>query len=367
MPGLADTLAMLARTRRPMTPGADFGAAGRGETRLAEVTGFGANPGGLRMFGYVPPGLRRGSALVVVLHGCGQTAAGYDQGAGWSALAERFGFALVLPEQVRANNAGTCFNWFQPEDATRGHGEAASVRAMVAQMVGAHGIDPRRVFITGLSAGGAFANVMLAAYPALFAGGAIVAGLPYGAARDLQSALGAMHAGVKRSDGEWGELVRAASGHAGPWPRISVWHGLADTVVAPVNATDSVRQWLDVHGLAAAKPDRGMVGPAEHLRWRDGRGRVTVESYTLPAMGHGVPISAADADAAQRCGMAAPFILESGISSSYVIAADWGLVPQAAAMPVAEAPAAPGMRPATGVHAIAGVIQKALRAAGLGG
>jgi poly(3-hydroxybutyrate) depolymerase len=93
---------------------------------LLETTGFGSNPGALKMYSFVPEELSRGAALVVVLHGCGQTAAGYDLGAGWSTLARHYGFALLLPEQQGANNANTCFNWFNPHDIARGRGEACS-------------------------------------------------------------------------------------------------------------------------------------------------------------------------------------------------------------------------------------------------
>src|SRR4029077_5980738 len=82
---------------------------------LVETRKFGTNPGNLRMFYYVPPDPRPPAALVVVLHGCGQTAARYDVGTGWSTLAKHYGFALLMPEQQSANNAHTCFNWFNPE------------------------------------------------------------------------------------------------------------------------------------------------------------------------------------------------------------------------------------------------------------
>ena len=91
---------------------------------LVETEGFGTNPGDLRMFSYVPESLQPAPALVVVLHGCGQTADGYDFGAGWSTLAKHYGFALLMPEQQPANNANGCFNWFNPEDSKRGRGEA---------------------------------------------------------------------------------------------------------------------------------------------------------------------------------------------------------------------------------------------------
>ena len=159
------------------------------------------------MFTYVPSGLADDAALVVVLHGCGQTAAGYDYGAGWSTLADRYGFALLLPEQQRTNNAQRCFNWFSPADTERDSGEPASIKAMVDRMVRDHGIDPRRVFITGLSAGGAMTSAMLACYPEVFAAGAIIAGLPYGAAENVQQALQSMSQSPSRPAQEWGDLV----------------------------------------------------------------------------------------------------------------------------------------------------------------
>ena len=133
---------------------------------------------------YLPENLPEGAPLVVVLHGCTQSAAGYDRGSGWSQLADQAGFALLFAEQQRANNPNLCFNWFLPTDTKRNFGEALSIRQMIETLVLAHGLDRKRIFVTGLSAGGAMASVMLATYPEVFAGGAIIAGLPYGSAND---------------------------------------------------------------------------------------------------------------------------------------------------------------------------------------
>src|SRR3569833_3759563 len=113
---------------------------------LAEFA-FEPNPGNLRAFRYLPEGLKPGAPLVVILHGCGQTAQGYDLGAGWSDLAAELGFALLAAEQKVVNNPNTCFDWFLPEGSQRGEGEVASIAAMIGAMVEQHGLDKSRVFI----------------------------------------------------------------------------------------------------------------------------------------------------------------------------------------------------------------------------
>src|SRR6188508_3373251 len=167
-------------------------SADHGSARLREILGFGSNPGNLRMFDYRPSNLADSPALVVVLHVCTQSAAGYDLGAGWSTLADRYGFALLLPEQQRSNNPNGCFNWFLPEHNRRGEGEALSIRQMIERVIIEYGIDRSRVFITGLSAGGAMTSTMLACYPEVFAAGAIIAGLPFGAAANVMEAFEGM-------------------------------------------------------------------------------------------------------------------------------------------------------------------------------
>lgn len=354
------TLARKQRNRRPWEKFLETAAAARAlrekaeaeeGQRLTEVTGFGSNPGNLKMLTYVPEDLPAGAPLVVVLHGCTQTAASYDYGTGWSTLADRFGFAVLLPEQKRANNPLRCFNWFKPADTLRGEGEAQSISEMVERMIAMHGLDRRRVFITGVSAGGAMSSVMLATYPELFAGGAIIAGVPYRSATGLQEAFDTIFQGRTRPAREWGELVRSASDHKGPWPRIAVWHGAADSTVKPVNADEIIKQWTDVHDLAPHHSHEHVVDG--HLRrvWHGPKGEEIIESYTVTGMGHGVPVDPGDQD--HQCGRAGPFIIDVGISSTYHIARSWGLTetkrvkPAAAERPSQAEPAPrPTPRPA---------------------
>jgi feruloyl esterase len=296
---------------------------GRGpaSTHLIEVCEFGSNPGALRMFKYVPA--RRSSALVVVLHGSFQTAASYDLGAGWSTLADRYGFVVLLPQQQICNNPNNGFNWFLPGDTERGKGEARSIRDMIETAIVEHGIDRRRVFITGLSAGGAMACVMLATYPELFAAGAVIAGLPFGTATTLNEALESMVHVRARSAREWGDLVRAASQHRGPWPRLSVWHGGADAVVRLENADQIVKQWIDVHGLDHEATVEEMVDGYPRRGWRNRTGAGVIELYVIPGMAHGAPL--ATGHGKKHCGVPGAFLLDVGISSSYHIARFWGL------------------------------------------
>ncbi len=296
---------------------------------LIETAGFGSNPGDLRMFSFVPGDQRARQTLplVVVLHGCGQNAAGYDMGAGWSTLAESFGFALLMPEQKHSNNANGCFNWFVPEDTTRGSGEAASIRQMIARMARDHNIDETRIFVTGLSAGGAMTSAMLATYPDVFAGGAVIAGLPYGVATNLQQALNGMFQSRPHPASELGDLVRNASPHKGPWPKLSIWHGSADRTVNPANADELIKQWLDVHHLPAAPSSRSSVDGYPHQVWRNADGETVVESYTITNMAHGTPLGLAEN--AEHYGAEGAFLIEAGISSSYHIAKFFGLTANA--------------------------------------
>ena len=331
----------------PMNPSAPA-------AQLAEVT-FAPNPGNLRMFAYLPPGVGAGAPLVVILHGCGQTAAGYDLGAGWSRLADQFGFALLAPEQKAVNNPNTCFDWFNPDDITRGEGEAASIARMIQTMVETHRLDAARIFITGLSAGGAMAAVMLATYPEMFAGGAIIGGLPFGSAQNVRDALESMRGAPLRTPAQWGDTVRAASDYKGPWPKISIWHGALDAVVNINNAQASVAQWADLHGLSLMGAAQEMVNGAVRLNWGD-----RLEVYTLPALGHGTPIDSRD------LGQPGPFILEAGISSTRHIAEFWGLAappdePQA--LPKIEAALLHRSEPMR--QDAENLIMRALRAAGL--
>ncbi len=312
-----EDLVALARKKAPRA-----GVAPGRAIRLRELTGFGANPGNLRMFAYAPRHLPPEAPLVIALHGCTQTAEEYDQGTGWSSLADSLGFAVVYPQQQPANNPKNCFSWFLPGHIARGHGEALSIREMIEHAIATFGADRGKIFVTGLSAGGAMASVMLATYPEVFAGGAIIAGLPYGCARNVQQAFEAMFTERRQAARALGDTVRAASNHRGPWPKISVWHGTSDQLVKPSNGEDIIRQWSDVHGLSDTPSSKELIGGHTHRIWSDANGEPLIEALTIRGMAHGVPLATAGEES---CGAAGAFFLDVGISSTHHIARFWRL------------------------------------------
>ena len=292
------------------------------------VDGFGTNPGNLAMYVYLPDDRPTAPALVVALHGCTQSADDYLTHSGWRELADRDGFVLVLPEQKIANNLNRCFDWFEENDIRRGSGEALSVIQMVDAARSAYGLDPARVFVTGLSAGGAMTAVLLATYPDVFAAGAVLAAVPFGCATSLTAAFDCMDHGSDRTPSQWAQQVRAAfPGYSGPYPRVAVWHGTADGTVSPVNAAESRDQWAGVHGLSPL-PTSTKVLPGSDPRgtvqevYADASGRPLVEVYWVEGMGHGAPVD--PGSGVTECGATGAYFLDT-ICSSYYTARFWGL------------------------------------------
>jgi poly(hydroxyalkanoate) depolymerase family esterase len=277
-------------------------------------------PGRLRMLTHLPPTpVLTGRPLVVVLHGCGQQARAFATATGWCDFADRAGIPLVLPEQAEENNQGRCFRWFQPAQIARDKGEAAAIAAMVRKAATTHRSDRNRIYVVGLSAGGAMAAALLAGYPDLFAAGAVVGGLPVGAASSSVQALMRMaQAGPARSPEEWAAAARAlaAPGYRGPWPRLSIWAGEADTVVVPDNAALLATQWRALHGLAERPVSELRQGGARCRRW--GGPPPAVELWTIPGLTHGYPVG-------EGVGHPAPYVPRCALAATPRIASFWGI------------------------------------------
>lgn len=261
---------------------------------MAEVTGFGSNPGELKYFQYVPEGRLRNVPLVVVLHGCLQDAQEMARLAGWSSLAEQEKFIVLYPQQQVVNNLNRCFNWFQESDNAKGAGEALSVKQMIDHAIAQHDVDKRRIFVTGVSAGGAMAVAMAAAYPELFESAVALAGVPYGAATDIASGMQAMGGNVRLSPEAWGDKARSQNpGYSGLYPRMAVMHGTDDNIVKITNAGEIVNQWSNLWGIDAitGATEMNFAGNPRVMRvlWSKNGARA-IARYDIGGMGHAIPV-----------------------------------------------------------------------------
>lgn len=280
---------------------------------LKEVKNFGENQGGLKMFVYTPKNVRKNAPLMVLLHGCAQTAQNYYEQTGFGHIAEQTGAMLLVPEQNRSNNIQSCFNWFQPGDITRGKGEAASIVEMVKYLQKENKVSKKRVFVTGLSAGGAMSAVMMAAYPDVFAGGGLVAGIPYGCARSMIDGFTCMRS-VNKSAEQWKKLVTSAYRHRGSYPRVIIFQGTSDPFVSPNNANELLEQWGSLHKVGEGnqlEDNRKMIRTA----YKNEKGRIQVETVLLKSMGHGHPI-----DSSVGCGNAGAWIIDHGVCAADLMA-----------------------------------------------
>jgi poly(hydroxyalkanoate) depolymerase family esterase len=225
-----------------------------------------------------PAGTRR--PLVVMLHGCTQTPEDFAVGTHMNELAARHGFLVLYPAQTRDANLTRCWNWYKREDQGREQGEAALIAALTRDVIARHDVDPRRVYVAGVSAGAAMAAILGANHPELFAAVGIHSGVPAGAAHDLPSGMAAMRGKASASKG----------GTTTPGPAVPtiVFHGDQDKVVHPSNGervADAARRGATAGGSV----EEGRV-PGGHAYtrtvYRDANGRVVVESWVVHGSGH---------------------------------------------------------------------------------
>lgn len=283
---------------------------------LTAVTGFGTNPGALSLFIHEPANLGAGAPLVVALHGCTQGASAYEA-AGWNALANQHRFLVAYP-QTTAN--GGCFDWFSAAQQSRTGAQVTSILQMVQHLVTTKGIDSTRVYVTGLSAGGAMTNVLLAVAPDVFSRGAVMAGLPFGCATTQAQGFSCMSSPPNQTPTQWGTLVRNVAGSR-PAPRVSLWHGTSDGTVSHANLQEQVDQWTDVNGIDVTADATSTMGVATRREFRNASGVTLVESWSVQGMNHGTPV-----DPSRGCGTAGAFMLDVGVCSSRYAAEFFGLV-----------------------------------------
>jgi poly(hydroxyalkanoate) depolymerase family esterase len=234
---------------------------------------------------YIPRHRRTGRrALLVMLHGGTQDADDFAAGTRMNALAEEHGFIVAYPIQSKAANASLCWNWFTPENQMRGRGEPAIIAGITSEVVANYDVDPARVFVAGLSAGGAMAAVMGATYPDLYAAVGVHSGLPYRSAADLPSAFAAMrgHAGQQ---GRQSRKPRGTGEDSG-FIRTIVFHGDADHIVHPSNAASMVEVERTSESVARAEVRHNAIRAHTRTVTRDKTGEVIVEHWLVHGSGH---------------------------------------------------------------------------------
>src|SRR5687767_9191152 len=204
----------------------------------------------------------RKAPLVVWIHGCRQDAEEFAAGTRIARFADERGFVVLLPRQSRLANSERCWNWFDRR-TVGGAGEAAIVVAQIGEVIGKFSLDPRRVYVAGLSSGGTLAATLALRAPQLFAAAAVHSAVPCGSAFDAADAARVMSEGPKRGTDEIAIEARAKSGHKARVPALVI-HGAADSTVAPVNAAFLVRQFLLLNGIEQLPS--GPALPPAHIR-----------------------------------------------------------------------------------------------------
>lgn len=255
------------------------------------VATLGGADDGRRYTLFVPAGYDAGrpAPLVVALHGCTQDAADLARGTRLNEHAAREGWLVVYPEQPEGQNAKKCWNWYDPAHQRRDAGEPGEIAAVAREVMASHAVDPDRVYVVGISAGGAMAAIVAAAYPELFTAAAAHSGIPLGAAGDVTAALAAMQRGPAV---EARHAVLAATGGRTP-PSLLVIQGDDDPVVNAANADALARQWraaierAESRRLTEETVDDARDGGRRdgHTRWSSGD-EVRVELWRIAGLGH---------------------------------------------------------------------------------
>jgi len=244
-----------------------------------------SNAAGTRAYKLYIPSAYAGQPLplVIMLHGCTQSSVDFAAGTRMNVLAERDTFFVAYPEQAHSANSSKCWNWFQPANQHRGKGEPSLIAGITREIMSAYHIDANRVYVAGMSAGGAMATIMAATYPDLYAAVGVHSGLAYGAAHDLPSGFAAMKKGTSQ---QMRQLAKALP--------LIMFHGDRDTTVATINADHMLDQWLQgindgrkPAGGAAVEQGHVVGGHAyTRLTYRDARGQAIVEKWIVHHAGH---------------------------------------------------------------------------------
>lgn len=280
---------------------------------------FGDNPGDLEA-SYFTPNVEQ-PALVVLLHGCAQQGDELALQTGLFGLAKKHNFALLLPQQGLSNNIKRCFNWYSADDFTRDAGETLSIKNMVDHLKAQ--LSSKEVYIIGLSAGGAMASGMLANYPSLFTGGAVVAGIPFPCADGLMQGISCMRNGPSQTAEELVTRVKKLNPQQKTWPKLSVWTGENDSIVNPLNASLLAQQWANL-STVEHKPTINKKTGYTITRWQNSAKETQVELVEVSNRDHGIMVN----PQVENGGEASDYVLASPITTVKHVTDFWQLSSQ---------------------------------------
>lgn len=240
--------------------------------------------------------------LVVMLHGCTQDGQDSARGSRLNEHAERLGFIVVYPEQPQSANPLKCWNWFDAKHQSRDAGEPALLAGITREVLGKYRIDPHRVFLAGMSAGAAMANIVAISYPELFAAVGLHAGMEYKAATTVLNARIAMNKGGP-DPVQQGELAFAAMGERARFFPVFIANGEQDQSVPPLHVKQLATQWRTIHGMIGVEyhesvtedHDAGDPGYSYTTTKALGKdGRVLLQTVLVSNLGHALSGGSAD-------------------------------------------------------------------------
>lgn len=302
------------------------------QSSMTVVNNFGTNPGNLKLYFHFPKGsyqIPEKKPLVIVLHGCSQTAEIVAQQSGWNKLSDETGFYVLYPEQQLFNNTALCFNWFKLNEISKDQGEALSIRQMISYAVKNYSVDTTQIFIYGISAGAVMTVTMMADYPQLFNSGASIAGGPVISVSNPIEAIKMMNHPVSLSPEELGSIVRNQNPfYTGNFPRLIIIHGEKDLVVNYKNSNELVKQWTNVLNLDTI-PSMEIDSFKNHeyikrFSWFDEMKNEVIIFYSLSNIGHAVPVDPGNEK--NQGGETGLFATDKNFFSTYYIAKDFGLI-----------------------------------------
>jgi poly(hydroxyalkanoate) depolymerase family esterase len=305
----------------------NYNLCGQGE--LVQIRPFGSNPGNLKLMLYDPGNITEKAPLVVVLHGCTQMAKTCAEQSGWNKLAKRHQFYVLYPEQMVLNNPENCFNWYRAADQSRDKGEPGSIMQMITHLKKNKNIDSSRIYIIGLSAGGAMSSIMMAVYPEVFDKGGVMAGGPYKSAESVMKAGQSMMGMVSKSPEDWGNLVREQNpDYKGAYPELVIFHGGIDPLVSTNNANQLIKQWINIHQTDYQEDEHYQRfvdnEDIELAIYKNKNNDEIVRYYRIKGIGHSLPVDTGACPT--QGGKTGMFAINKGFHSTYWAASFFGLI-----------------------------------------